>query len=67
MSRFISWTTMSQARRVVVSTGSHTAVREVSEFVDVESVLTSGESVDRSLDLDFLACSLHHLDHTRDS
>ena len=55
VSHFVAGASVGQACGVVVSARGDTAVREVSEFVDVESVLASGEPVDGSLDLDFLA------------
>ena len=58
---------MSDFVRIVVSSSSDTAISEITEFMDVETVEAWGESLKVSLDLDFLSFSLDELDYSIDS
>lgn len=59
--------TVSLTVRVVVGTSSLAAFNQVTELMDVETVLARGKSLDVSDNLDLLALSLGHLNDAGDT
>ena len=67
VSHLISGATMGKPIRVVMSASCNTALGEISELMDVESVLSWGKTLESCLDLNLLTCSLNELDDTAHS